>query len=76
VGSLIQGKLEGGVIYTPAYLARVKVGAVRPVSKPVLAAPCQRCGGRCGRCRVPRHRKSGWGMPLLGGPRHLLACGC
>ncbi|GAB4816872.1 hypothetical protein N2152v2_003918 [Parachlorella kessleri] len=38
VGSLIHGKLEGGVIYTPAYLARIKAqlrGALRGALAPV-----------------------------------------
>ena len=40
-GGLIQGRLEGGLLYTSAFVARVKAqlrGAVRAATTPVLVA--------------------------------------
>ena len=38
VGSLIHGKLEGGVIYTPAYLARIRASTHREYTSRVHVA--------------------------------------
>ena len=67
VGTAIRGRLEGGLIYTPAHLARVRA-QVRPAAlllllpPPCCCYPCRGCpaaavAAASGRCRL-KHRPS------------------
>lgn len=39
IGTLVQGRLESGLIFTPAYIARIKAQVLLPEQR-VLSVPC------------------------------------